>query len=521
MEQQIALPDTTSPPDLEQTAELPVLDAGAYAAQHSELGVTDTVVLSAVPALRALEPDEGASLEQHRRLEEDLRSLAENLRELEDRLTHKGERLTEIERELGEAHEARAAAEQRADVLGRDLTDARLALSTARAQSEELTQRLAAREAETRAIRERDRTLESSLGARDRALERAEQQLREVRLQRAAHLEALHRREGRRGVLETMLRALESEAGRRDGQLDRLRAELDAERQRAQALAGELTAAHARIEVLNSEARSRTEAGAQALSAVELRARELEAAGAEQQNRIDGLEAQLAAIRTEHEGALAAARAEQVEALRAVQEELGAGRARVASAEADLGAAEDAIHRLESELRADRARIEELTRLNDDWRATLEAARQSLDERDGLIRRLEAQTAHSTALLDQIQHNVRFLDTAAPGAPGPETATRLLIRSEGDGEVVHVLGRKTSIGRTPDNDVQIDTKFVSRHHAVILAGATHAIIEDLNSTNGVLVNGHAVIRQSLKDGDAITVGKTRFRFAVRPPVERH
>ena len=55
-----------------------------------------------------------------------------------------------------------------------------------------------------------------------------------------------------------------------------------------------------------------------------------------------------------------------------------------------------------------------------------------------------------------------------------------------------MLGRKTSIGRTPDNDLQIDAKFISRHHAVILAGPAHTIIEDLNSTNGVLVNGRRI-----------------------------
>jgi len=484
--------DGASAPDLEQTAELPVLDASAFGAAPAELGVTDTWVAPSAPTLRALQPDSGASLEQHRRLEDDLRTLAENLRELEDQLTHRGERLIELERELAEVRGARAAAEERAEASSRELTDARLALSTARAQCEELTQRLAAREAETRAVRERDRSLEGSLAARDRALQRAEQQLVEMRLQRTAQLEALQRREGRRGVLDTMFRALDGEVGRRDSQVDRLRGELAAERERAEALERELAAAHARIDGLTSEVRARTEAGAQAVSAAQERAQ-----------------------------ALDAVRAEHAEALRAAQEELGAQRERVVSAEADLRAAEDAINRLESEQRAERARIEELTRLNDDWRLTLESARQSLEERDALIRRLEAETAHSTALLDHIQHNVRFVDTASAGTPQSETAARLLIRADRDGEVVHVLGRKTSIGRTPDNDVQIDTKFVSRHHAVILAGPTQAIIEDLNSTNGVLVNGHKVMRQSLKDGDAIVVGKTRFQFAVRPPGERH
>jgi pSer/pThr/pTyr-binding forkhead associated (FHA) protein len=86
--------------------------------------------------------------------------------------------------------------------------------------------------------------------------------------------------------------------------------------------------------------------------------------------------------------------------------------------------------------------------------------------------------------------------------------------------VVHVLGRKTTVGRTSDNDLQIDAKYISRHHAVILAGPAHTIIEDLNSTNGVLVNGRRIARQTLSDGDSVMIGKTAFRFAVRPPVER-
>jgi len=85
---------------------------------------------------------------------------------------------------------------------------------------------------------------------------------------------------------------------------------------------------------------------------------------------------------------------------------------------------------------------------------------------------------------------------------------------------VHVLGRKTSIGRTPDNDLQIDAKYVSRRHAVILVGPVHAVVEDLNSTNGVLVNGRRVTRHTLKDGDQIALGRSVYRFAVRKSTEQ-
>jgi pSer/pThr/pTyr-binding forkhead associated (FHA) protein len=103
----------------------------------------------------------------------------------------------------------------------------------------------------------------------------------------------------------------------------------------------------------------------------------------------------------------------------------------------------------------------------------------------------------------------------------PDGATRLLVRSEESGrEVVYVLGRKTSVGRTPDNDLQIDAKFISRHHAVILAGPVQTIIEDLNSTNGVQVNGRRVTRQTLKDGDAVSIGRQQYRFVIRKGGER-
>lgn len=92
---------------------------------------------------------------------------------------------------------------------------------------------------------------------------------------------------------------------------------------------------------------------------------------------------------------------------------------------------------------------------------------------------------------------------------------RVLVREEQGTEVVYPLGRHTTIGRTPDNDIQVNTSFVSRHHAVLLTSSEHCIIEDLNSTNGINVNGRRVDRQLLNDGDVVTIGKTHFRYETR------
>jgi hypothetical protein len=244
---------------------------------------------------------------------------------------------------------------------------------------------------------------------------------------------------------------------------------------------------------------------AAALAALELHA-SMEAAVEEQRQRIARLEVELAGVVRDRDASLAAAAAvqaehiergarlatasarvleleaqalDQVHAFSALQEKLRVSgeRARARDLEGDLHAA-DSIHGLEADLRMKSARPDELAQPHDD-----------------------------------------SCGTSATHEVAPDGAAPLFIRT-GEPEVVHVLGRKTTIGRTPENDVQIDAQYISRHHAVILAERTHTIIEDLNSTNGVIVNGRRVLRQALKDGDIVLIGKAPFRFAVRPASAR-
>ena len=69
-----------------------------------------------------------------------------------------------------------------------------------------------------------------------------------------------------------------------------------------------------------------------------------------------------------------------------------------------------------------------------------------------------------------------------------------------------------SLGSSPDNDIYIHSQFVSRHHARIVSNSSHAILDDLNSTNGTYVNAKRIKRHALRNGDSITVGKHRFKF---------
>ncbi len=77
---------------------------------------------------------------------------------------------------------------------------------------------------------------------------------------------------------------------------------------------------------------------------------------------------------------------------------------------------------------------------------------------------------------------------------------------------VQLTKEKTTLGRRPYNDIVIDNLAVSGEHAVIQMTAGEVAIEDLNSTNGTYVNGKAVKKQALQNGDSIEIGKYKIKF---------
>ena len=82
-----------------------------------------------------------------------------------------------------------------------------------------------------------------------------------------------------------------------------------------------------------------------------------------------------------------------------------------------------------------------------------------------------------------------------------------------------------TIGRLPDNVIQIDNLAVSGHHARVVWETDHYVVEDNNSLNGTYVNNARVNRAALKDNDSILIGKhvLIFQGAVEapPPVKAH
>ena len=101
----------------------------------------------------------------------------------------------------------------------------------------------------------------------------------------------------------------------------------------------------------------------------------------------------------------------------------------------------------------------------------------------------------------------RTAETAAP------IVGRILVAHDGKTVFERELrpGRLV-IGRTAENDLQIDSKFISRHHCQIVTQNNSCVIEDLNSTNGIYVQSKRVRRHNLNDGDVVVVGQHEIMY---------
>jgi general secretion pathway protein A len=96
----------------------------------------------------------------------------------------------------------------------------------------------------------------------------------------------------------------------------------------------------------------------------------------------------------------------------------------------------------------------------------------------------------------------------------PRVLSKVVLSSDGKAvaELHLVPGRKV-VGRTPDNDLQIDSKFISRHHCQLITGSDGtSVIEDLNSTNGITIRGKRLRRHTLRDGDVIGLGQYEMLY---------
>lgn len=81
------------------------------------------------------------------------------------------------------------------------------------------------------------------------------------------------------------------------------------------------------------------------------------------------------------------------------------------------------------------------------------------------------------------------------------------------GKTFRVDEPRVRVGRAEDNQIQFPDRSVSRHHCLVRLHGDEWWIEDLDATNGTVLNGRPVREpESLRGGDVVQIGLSRFRF---------
>jgi chromosome segregation ATPase len=514
---------------------------------HSALAVEQHRVhelQAAVAETNAASEQTRARAEEAMRASERAQSEARTLREA---LVSRDASIAQVLHSLGE-RDAQLSALQREhakvvpDLEARSQASARLdrEVKEAHERAEALALELQASRRSVAEITERIARAESELKANRRELAAA-------KLQAESYLEILRTRDWRGGFNQNMFREWDDKIAVEQSGRGALQAECERLKLMAASLNSKVAEQNETIEKLNSAKMS--EAAAFARKAQE--SQEIERARAELLTQIAGanqerkrVEAELAArakeaaelrsqigaetksakdsiAAAEAAGAKFAARIEQLETEAKTHEEemtvlmahLNEARRPIESVQADLKRASD-------ELAQKIVSLEQLSEENRSLRTSLERTRGQLEERDLLIRRLERSASNNANVLGRLQTSIERLggaSAAAPVAPpvGPPDYVAELVRIDCEQPIAFVLARRTRIGRAPGCELQIDSQSVSRNHAMILKSARELIVEDLNSTNGVQVNGRKVTRHLLTDGDVLTVGEIQFRCVLK------
>jgi len=549
--------------DLDRTDKLPILDGTSFDDDVAD----DAVHMDYSPVAKSVKS------EYRRPSPADLPSLAESVRSVEERIARRNAEYEALTRSHDKARAAAAEAASRAASLTSDLAGARAAADLAQSRLEEALREAEQHLHESRTLRDTVAAREATIAQVQHSLAERDAQLSALQREHAQIVPSLEERSVAAVQLEADLRAararlesttadlndarqavttLTAQLKRGDEELQATRRDLNGVKAQAAAHLEQLRTREFR-RALDESGAAQVDYGALLSERDELRRRaaDLGSQLATRDKAIAKLQSAAAeeqATRTKRElkvQELERACADLTEKFRAGSGEAQRGKDMLSAAEqsrADLalevlrlraeaqereGQMEVLLAHLQEARRligqgnaevkrpgepAARSRaVEQLTEENRSLRAALDRTRGALEEREFILRRLERGESNNADAAGRIPADV---EREAP-ASAPEYTVDL-IRTDGSHNKAHALARRTRIGRAPGCELHIESSSVSRHHALVLTNARDVIIEDLQSTNGVLVNGRKVARQLLTDGDILTIGEAQFRLRVKP-----
>lgn len=248
---------------------------------------------------------------------------------------------------------------------------------------------------------------------------------------------------------------------------------------------------------------------------------EQELSGLRQQNA--SLEKRLAGVKEEHDEEIRIIRFELGEAQETVaQQDLVAQQ--LASDLVDTRGYKDELEKMLTRTEEDSVeRIGNLERENRRLKEDIAQHRETLESKSDAIKCLLAELAKKSQLIEsigeieEVAHDIddRKSERIEERA-GRDRVSRVLI-GKVDGQVLRfpLFKDRLTIGRTQQNDIQLNASYVSRRHAVIVTDHDTARVIDWGSKNGVFVNAERVTEHFLRNGDSVRIGTADFRYEER------
>jgi uncharacterized coiled-coil DUF342 family protein len=270
------------------------------------------------------------------------------------------------------------------------------------------------------------------------------------------------------------------------------------------------------------------ESHAQTIGALQLEVEQLRSSWAEPEKEVKVLEEAIIKLTAEvksvheeqmHTSKLLNERDKEIESLRSQL----AGKERSPVVDSEPRHRHNGYNKLEQE-------TSDLSEIFDALRANFNEAKKSRVRLDQQIERAHADNAQLATELESkqalVSHHDQGLEelrksdisaglTDAEISDGQQyMATLVPLNDNPSGEHPIRIGR-LSLGSGPDNDIQIESEFVSRHHAQIVSSSKGSILGDLSSTNGTYVNFKRITKHALRNGDFVTIGRHRFKYVMQ------
>jgi chromosome segregation ATPase len=448
---------------------------------------------------RAINRERDAAITE---LESDLKNRSETINRLQYDIEQLRARWTGLEKEI----------EAREELTGK--LNAQLSAANDKLQSREklLKKRDKTIKSFKREIRDRNNefsALQTVVIERDQEIEKLQQDLSADRSDEAEHdRRLLEQQAGQIASAESTIIELREQITRTESYADSLR-------QKLQDSAADTSEAEDTREFLKLSAAQATEN----LSAM---AAELSAAKSDNAT----LTRELDGIKEAHE-----------EQIRMIRFELGEAQETVAQHEmvteqlasdlVDTRSFKDELEKMLSQTEEkNQARIESLDKENRRLKQIAAENKQKLQTKSEAINCLLAELAKKSEQIEsigEIEDVIQDIDNRMSeriderSSKDKDRVTRVLIGTV-DGQELRfpLFKNRLTIGRTEQNDIQLDATYVSRRHAVIVTDHDTTRVIDWGSKNGVMVNSNRITEHFLKNGDTVTIGTADFRYEERP-----